>query len=127
MAEWAKIPASALGLVKTTNVSLMDILKPENEMLRDIRERFAEMIQEGSHPIEITCFCEALPLPWGGIVVSQDSAGLEGKELYTVHASHRDMVRFGSAEDNGFKRLLGELIRWESQIKGEAQVNPGKN
>ncbi|KJK73271.1 hypothetical protein H634G_11674, partial [Metarhizium anisopliae BRIP 53293] len=27
------------------------------------------------------------------------------------------MVKFASADDNGFKRLLGELVRWESQIE----------
>ncbi|EXL65834.1 hypothetical protein FOPG_17957 [Fusarium oxysporum f. sp. conglutinans race 2 54008] len=30
------------------------------------------------------------------------------------------MVKFSSADDNGFKRLLGELIRWESQIRNSA-------
>ncbi|KAF5228484.1 hypothetical protein FAUST_11031 [Fusarium austroamericanum] len=30
------------------------------------------------------------------------------------------MVKFSSADDNGFKRIFGELIRWESQIRNSA-------
>jgi hypothetical protein len=56
-------------------------------------------------------------LPGVGKVVSKESATLEGYSSISIHDNHRDMVRFGAAEDNGFKRLLGELIRWESQIR----------
>ncbi|RYP42199.1 hypothetical protein DL767_000363 [Monosporascus sp. MG133] len=34
----------------------------------------------------------------------------------TIHANHSDMVKFASAEENGFKRLVGELVRWASQV-----------
>ncbi|EXL91509.1 hypothetical protein NOF04DRAFT_17738 [Fusarium oxysporum II5] len=30
------------------------------------------------------------------------------------------MAKFSSVDDNSFKRLLGELIRWESQIRNSA-------
>ena len=120
MADWAKISASALGLVKSTNTSLLQILQTDDELLRDIRDRFAEMIHELSaegRSIEIACFFEELPLPKIGIIVSQDSATLEGYNAISIHANHRDMVKFSSAEDNGFKRLLGELTRWEAEIQ----------
>jgi hypothetical protein len=120
MAEWANIPASALGVVKSTNKSLLKILHTDNQLLESIQVRFWAMIRElreGGRPLEVTCFFEELPLPVVGKVVSKESATLEGYNSISIYANHRDMAKFGSAEDNGFKRLLGELIRWESQIR----------
>lgn len=37
------------------------------------------------------------------------------------------MVKFSSVDDNGFKRLLGELIRWESQIRNSAASQPTRS
>ena len=122
MADWANIPASALGLVKSTNKSLLQILQTDNQLLESVQVRFWTMIRElreGGRPLEVTCFFEELPLrmPMVGKVVSKESATLEGYNSISIHANHSDMVKFGSAEDNGFKRLLGELIRWESQAR----------
>jgi hypothetical protein len=36
MADWADIPASALGLVKSTNKSLLTILETDNQLLKSI-------------------------------------------------------------------------------------------
>ena len=49
--------------------------------------------------------------------MSKESATFEGHDPISIHANHRDMVKFASAEENGFKRLLGELVRWESQVR----------
>jgi predicted alpha/beta hydrolase family esterase len=122
MADWANIPASALGLVKSTNKSLLKILETDDQFLESIQARFWAMIRElreGGRRLEVTCFFEELPLPLPvvGKVVSKESATLEGYNQISIHANHRDMVKFGSAEDNGFKRLLGELIRWEGQVR----------
>lgn len=120
MADWANIPASALGLVKSTNKSLLKILETDDQFLESIQVRFWAMIRElreGGRRLEVTCFFEELPLPLVGKVVSKESATLEGYNPISIHANHRDMVKFGSAEDNGFKRLLGELIRWEGQVR----------
>lgn len=123
MADWAKIPASAIGLVKSTNKSLLEILETNDQFLESIQVRFWEMIREqreDGRPLEVTCFFEELRLPVvGKFVVSKESATLEGYTSITIHADHGDMVRFASAEENGFKRLLGELIRWESQVGKE--------
>ena len=120
MADWANIPASALGLVKSTNKSLLKILETDDQSLESIQVRFWAMIRElreGGRRLEVTCFFEELPLPAVGKVVSKESATLEGYNPISIHANHRDMVKFGSAKDNGFKRLLGELIRWEGQVR----------
>lgn len=81
------------------------------------------MIRElgkGVRPIEVTCFHEELPLPVVGKVVPKDSATFEGYSAISVHANHSEMVRFSSAEETGFKRLLGELTRWEAKVRYSA-------
>jgi hypothetical protein len=120
MADWAKISAGALGLVKSTNKSLLEILRTDNQFLEAIQVDFWCMIRElreNGRRLEVICFFEELPLPVVGKVVSKNSATLEGYNLVSIHANHRDMVRFSSANDNGFKRLLGELVRWESELR----------
>ena len=122
MAGWAKIPASALGLVKSVNKSLLEILQTDSQALELIQVSFWSMIRErqkANQPPDVTCFFEELPLVGVGKVVSKESATLEGYNLISIHANHRDMVKFPSAEENGFKRLLGELVRWVSQVGKE--------
>jgi hypothetical protein len=120
IADWAKISAGALGLVKSTNKSFLEILRTDNQLLEAIQVDFWSMIRdlrENGRRLEVTCFFEELPLPVIGKVVSKDSATLEGYNQLSIHANHRDMVRFNSATDNGFRRLLGELVRWESELR----------
>jgi len=74
-------------------------------------------LRESGRSLEVTCFFEELPLSVFGKVVSKESATLEGYNSISIHANHKDMVKFGSAEDNGFRRLLGELMRWEEQVR----------
>ena len=128
MADWAKIPASAIGLVKSTNKSLLEILETNDQFLESIQVDFWSTVRglrEGGRRFEVTCFFEELPLVGVGKVVSKESATLEGYPAFSIHANHSDMVRFASAEENGFKRLLGVLARWTSQITllpGEGQT-----
>lgn len=119
MADWARIPASALGLIKSTNKSLLKILETDDQFLESIQVRFLAMIREqreAGRQLEVACFFEELPLPAVGKVVSKESATFEGYDPITIHENHRDMVKFSSAEENGFKRLVGELAVWESEI-----------
>ncbi|KAM0549146.1 hypothetical protein ACHAPJ_009601 [Fusarium lateritium] len=127
MADWAKIPASALGLIKSTNKSLLKVLETDDKYLQSVQSRFWSMIREqqkAGRELKVTCFFEELPLPRVGIVVSKDSATLEGHNAISIHANHSNMVKFGSANDNGFKRLLGELTRWKSQAESSAAKQP---
>lgn len=117
MSDWAHIPSSALGLFKSTNNSLLTVLDTNDQFLESIQLRFAAILRElreNGRRIEVTCFFEELPLHLVGKVVSKHSATLEGYNAMSIHANHSDMVKFGSVEDNGFKRLLGELLRWAS-------------
>lgn len=117
LADWADKPASALGIIKSTNKSLLQILQTSNQYLQSVQDRFISMLREQhltGRDLEITCFFEELPSPRIGQVVSRTTATFEGYNSLSIHANHKDMVKFGSPEDNGFKRLLGELKRWEA-------------
>lgn len=117
MASWAMMPASALGLVKSTNKSLLAVLESDDQLLSSIQLRFLRIVRElreGGRHFNVTCFFEELPLSRLGHVVSKESATLEGYTLFSIHADHRDMVRFKSADNTGFLRLVGELTRWMS-------------
>jgi hypothetical protein len=103
----------------TYRLRLLKILETDDQFLESIRE-----LREGGRRLEVTCFFEELPLPVVGKVVSKESATLEGYNPISIRANHRDMVKFGSAEDNGFKRLLGELIRWEGQVRYSVSCEP---
>ncbi len=119
MANWASIPVSALGLVKSVNKPLLEVLDTKNQYLESIQSRFMEMLRQrqsdGGRPLGIACFLEELPLPIAGLVVPKESAILDGFTYATIHANHQNMVRFATAEEDGFQLLLGELVRWESQ------------
>lgn len=120
MADWARIPASALGFVSSANISLLASLETDSQLLESVQVQFWQMVREvreNGRLLEVTCFFEELPMLVAGLVVPKESATLEGYNSITIHADHRDLVRFASAEGNGFKRFLGELVRWETQVK----------
>jgi protein SERAC1 len=127
MADWAKMPASAFGIVKSTNKSLLKILETDDQFLESIQVEFLAMIRdlrEENRRLEVTCFFEELPLPVVGKVVPKDSATFAGYNPISIHADHCNMVKFASADENGFKRLLGELVRWEAEVRYSATNEP---
>lgn len=116
MSKWARIPAATFGLVpKSNNMSLLTILQTDDQFLESIQVGFLTMVRElreSGRRLEITCFFEELPLHVVGEVVSKDSATFEGYNSISIHGNHSNMTKFGSMDDNGFKRVLGELQRW---------------
>ena len=119
IADWTKIPASGLGVLKSTNKSLLQVLGTDDQLLESIQVKFWSMVREqreSGRRLEITCFFEELPLLVVGKVVSKVSATIEGYTSVSVHANHRDMVKFKTENDNGFKRLVGDLMRWAPSL-----------
>ncbi|KAF4456159.1 Protein SERAC1 [Fusarium austroafricanum] len=112
MAEWAKIPVSALGLVKSANKSLLKVLETDDQLLESIQLRFLSMVREQrekGRQLHVTCFFEELPLPGYCQAVSKESSTFEGYDPISIHANHADMVKFSSVRETGFKRIVGEL------------------
>ncbi|KAK4208982.1 hypothetical protein QBC37DRAFT_451409 [Rhypophila decipiens] len=120
MASWAKIPISALGVVKSINSRLLKILEPNQEFLESIQDDFVRLLRRMSvsqSPMEITCFYEELPMPVIGNVVSRESANFGSEyNAISIHANHRDMVRFKNREDRGFIQVLGLLKKWQYDV-----------
>ncbi|POR33551.1 Uncharacterized protein TPAR_06245 [Tolypocladium paradoxum] len=116
MAKWASIPASVFGFVRPTNKSILATLQTDNQLLQSIQTHFLSMVwelRENGRRLEVACFLEELPLSRKvGEVVSRECATLEGYPSASIHANHRDMVKFDSEDNIGFVRLLGELRRW---------------
>lgn len=106
-AQWAKLCATMLNLVKKTNKSIVQVLGPDSEMLASIQKKFHEILRlryAKGQPIEITCFYEELSLPVLGTVrdsvlsqylsltgfkvVEMKSAILPGYSSYGIHSTH---------------------------------------
>ena len=121
MADWAKIPAWGLGVVKSSNKSLLSILQTEDQLLESLQISFLSMIRDlrdnQQRRVEVTCFFEELPLPAVGKVVSKASATFSDHPLMSIYANHSNMVKFATVDDNGFKRVAGELVRWEQELR----------
>ena len=125
MADWAKISASALSPFKSVNKSLLEILQTNDQLLESIQVGFLSMIRqlrESGVPVGVTCFFEEQPLQGAGMVVPKFSATLDGYNAMSIHANHRSMVKFQSPHDNGFKRVVAELMRWESETRSESHT-----
>lgn len=71
---------------------------------------------------EVTCFYETLGI-LGQLIVNKNSATVAGQHCLPITADHINIVKFGSADDPGFKTLLGELERWKTKIE-EKVVSP---
>ena len=101
MADWAEIPASALGIIKSTNKSLLKMLEADDQLLESIQSAFLGMVRdlrEQNRRLEITYFFEELPLLLVGKVVPKDSATFASYSPISIHANHRDMTKFASAD-----------------------------
>jgi hypothetical protein len=94
-------------------------LQKDNQLLESIQVDFSAMVRqlrEQGGGLDIICFFKELPMLGAGIIVSKDSASFEGYASRGIHANHRDMAKFATSKENGFKKLLQELTRWTSEI-----------
>ena len=100
LANWASIFGNIANVVKTTNASLLDVLKPESEVLARVQQDFHTMLRarnnQGQPPLKITCFYEELPVRNIGEVskeissltanwLSADNSLLSASLLHDIH------------------------------------------
>lgn len=119
MAPWAQIPAASLGVVNSVNHNLLDVLESRNEFLASIQDSFLDLVRDllgSERRIEVAFFCEELPTLGNMLVVPRESATCPGYNVMTVHANHREMAKFASVEETGFKRVVGIIARWKSMF-----------
>lgn len=100
---------------------LLSVLQTDSQLLESIQVAFLNVVRDlrdnNSRRLEVTCFFEELGMPMVGKVVSKESATFPGYNPRSIHANHSDMVRFATPDDSGFKRVMGELVRWESELR----------
>ena len=93
--------------------------------LGSLEDEFKSIVDERKgEPLRVACFYDELPsrgLGW--MAVPRSSAAPGGYLAVGIHAEQKDMARFASPEENGFKRLFGELARW---VRGIEDSQPEK-
>ncbi|KAI1120345.1 Alpha/Beta hydrolase protein [Nemania abortiva] len=103
-----------------TNRKIIGVLQRDSEVLFRIQKGFQELLRsqqkDGTRTLEITCCYEELPLMGMSEIVPSESAVLHGYPAIGIHADHRGIARFASADDPGFVSVLGELRRWIGQV-----------
>lgn len=116
LANWAKIPAKSLGILKQANVDILSVLETNSDVLSRLQDDFLALLRRWSRLglFEVTCFYETLPMPKVGVIVPSDSAILAGYNHISLHADHRGVARFDSICDPGFLSIALELERWIS-------------
>ncbi|KAI1370745.1 hypothetical protein F4677DRAFT_457595 [Hypoxylon crocopeplum] len=128
MADWAKVPAHTLGFVKSTNKTLLDILKTDNQILQSTQSRFLSMVRElreGSRRFEVTCFFEELPLSiFGRVVVTRESAIFEGYMLLTRPVKRHYAVPLETVASYTQRDELWQELGEKSRIRHEKASVP---
>ncbi|KAJ9605559.1 hypothetical protein H2200_010216 [Cladophialophora chaetospira] len=115
IATWAKTPATLLGVIERTDLTLLALLKPGSEILSRIHNHFLVSLrrrESNQNPIEVACFYETLPMLGKVQIVDQPSATIPGYNNISNHADHRDVARFPSKDHPSFKSIVGVLERW---------------
>ena len=121
MANWAKIPASTLGIVKQGNVNLLAILHTTSEVRDRIQDDFLSLLrrrQLQGPPLDVTCLFETLRTgPF--TIVPKNSAVLPGYNSIPIRADHRDIVRWREENSEGYDAIIQELRRWKENLQAE--------
>ncbi|KAI1500271.1 hypothetical protein F5X99DRAFT_429918 [Biscogniauxia marginata] len=131
IAKFAKHLASAVGLVKQTNSTNLRELQKGSDELKKLQERFDQHLRSRGRyhlpPVEVKCFYETKPITGIGVVVDYESAVLAGNIPAGIEKDHREMTRFDSPEDNGYKLVEFTIQRWLNQPRREVTKTMADN
>ncbi|KAF3926119.1 Ankyrin-1 [Orbilia brochopaga] len=107
-----------------TSSKLLDLMKPGDEGLRDIKNDFMRLTTKMSPKIELFCFYEEKPTDWSkqaGLpfslpvpkkyedFVTRESATLTGIDHIGLARVHRELVKFDSFKDTVYQLVRGPL------------------
>ncbi|PMD21888.1 hypothetical protein NA56DRAFT_645131 [Hyaloscypha hepaticicola] len=103
------------------NIRALHINSSELEV---IHEGFMKLYQRNPRPFEVSTFKEAQGLSrvsylgLGEKVVNDVSSSFTGTErCQTINANHREMCRFRTKHDDGYKKIVGELRIFLSAVE----------
>ncbi|KAM7206126.1 hypothetical protein V8F20_002908 [Naviculisporaceae sp. PSN 640] len=94
-------------LAAGSNMQVLGNLRPDSHALE---KQLHDFVTVSSH-IPVVCFYEELKTGRAGMIVPRTSAVYDGKmvSFNSIPADHRDMVRFRSRTDIGYRRVLGHI------------------
>ncbi|RVD90439.1 uncharacterized protein DFL_001404 [Arthrobotrys flagrans] len=113
-----------LNLDQATASKLLDLMKPDDENLRDIRNEFVRLSTKMSPKIELWCFYEEKPTDWSKQIglpfrvplpkkfeefVTRESATLTGVDSMGLARIHRELIKFDSFKDTVYQLVRGPL------------------
>ncbi|KAF3922304.1 Ankyrin-1 [Dactylellina cionopaga] len=113
-----------LTLDQATGSKLLDLMKPGDEGLRDLKNEFMRLCTKMSPKIELFCFYEEKPTDWSrqaGLpfkiplpkkyedFVTRESATLTGVDNLGLAKNHRELVKFDSFKDTVYQIVRGPL------------------
>jgi protein SERAC1 len=124
LADWSEIPASVLGVFESTNPKLLEILKTNDSYLQSIQQDFLNLLlarnkdESHSREIRVMCLYEEIPMPkLDRVLVSRESATLDGYDSRSIPGTHSNMQRFATKVAPGFKRVAADLKRWTAECR----------
>ncbi|KAM0666509.1 hypothetical protein ACQRIU_004364 [Beauveria bassiana] len=117
LAPFAKLVANffqASG--KRINSDILEVLKRDSQPLAGVERDFVNWVARKGQNFQVSCFFETEEPPGVGMIVKAESAKFGHWPQQGVRANHMDMVKFSSAEVDGFQRIVEELQRWTEEL-----------
>ncbi|KAK5940015.1 hypothetical protein PMZ80_007433 [Knufia obscura] len=131
---------------KTTSSKLLDMMKPGDEGLRELKNDFMRLVAKLTQRIELFCFYEehptnfaeqaGLPAIFGIAIpkslaefVSRDSATLTGIDALGLASNHRNLVKFQGPKDDRYQLVRGSIkpIIQMSHSIAKSRLNATRN
>ncbi|KAK7946085.1 uncharacterized protein PG986_010406 [Apiospora aurea] len=96
----------ASATMRQPNTQLLEVLRRDSAILESQRDDFVGV----SKKFDVVCFREELPTGIG-LIVPAWPAVYEGDRVEAdgIHANHKDMTKFSSAQDTGYQRVLHHI------------------
>ncbi|KAH8897965.1 hypothetical protein GQ53DRAFT_837684 [Thozetella sp. PMI_491] len=120
----ASIGKTAFGIsrifLQQPNIGVLRSLEHNSEVLERITRSFSLLLLDST--IKIHSFREELP--YHGVMIVEPESSFIGDGLETtgtIHAHHRNITKFSTITDPGFRRVASVLKRWEKEchVSGE--------
>ncbi|KAL9037179.1 MAG: hypothetical protein Q9180_003868 [Flavoplaca navasiana] len=118
------------AMTRRPNTKLLQGLERNSEMLEQIGDAFAQTMLKSKMALRVYSFREEKETRkywvFNTMVVEPDSAkiGDPYEEVGSVPANHRQMTKFASSEDIGFKRIAAQLRRWVHEFRVKEKISP---
>ncbi|KAI2623140.1 hypothetical protein GGR54DRAFT_37967 [Hypoxylon sp. NC1633] len=114
-----------------TSSKLLDLMKPGDEGLRELKHEFMRLVGKLSPKIELMCFYEEKPTDFSKLAglpsffglsklaipksyadfVTRDSATLPGVDEQGLARTHRDLVKFEGPKDDQWNQFVKDPIK----------------